>query len=99
MTINLEELRQIVSVLLDSLEENTNSIAIDADHYWDVPEKARYDNYDTPTELSIGQLTDDWNELQRIGRGETPALPYALVWLSTLLRRIGEQVPPASSQK
>jgi hypothetical protein len=38
----------------------------------------------------MGQLTDDWNEVQRIVRGERDAIGYGLVWLSTILRRLGE---------
>jgi len=35
--------------------------------------------------------SDDWNELQRIVRGESAPIAYALVWLAAILRRVGEQ--------
>lgn len=92
MTIDIGELRSIVAVLLDSAEECGKQIDVSADYYWDVPKESRYDTYDPPPELTIGQLSDDWNELQRIRRGQTPAIPYALVWLAAVIRRIGEEL-------
>lgn len=99
MTIDIEELRAIIAKLLDAVETNGAKVEIEADYYWDVPHDDRYDRYASPTQLTIGQLSDDWNELKRIGRGEAAALPYALVWASSILRRIGEQVLPASLSK
>jgi hypothetical protein len=96
MTVDIEELRGIIAKLLDAVELSGTKVEIEADYYWDVPNDGRYDSYTSPAQLTIGQLSDDWNELRRIGRGEAAALPYALVWASSVLRRIGEQVLPAS---
>jgi hypothetical protein len=93
MTIDICELRSILTLLLDSTEEYGSQIEVSADYYWDVPKEARYDTYDSPPELTIGQLSDDWNELQRIRHGQSPAIPYALVWLAAVIRRIGEELP------
>lgn len=97
MTVDVEELRKIVAILLDEVERGGSTVEINDDYYWDVPKDDRYKVYASPTELTLGQLTDDWNELRRIGRGEVDALPYALVWASSILRRIGEEVMPSSS--
>ncbi len=99
MTVDIEELRRIVATLLDVVESNGTTIEIADDYYWDVPKNDRYKVYVSPAELTVGQLSDDWNELRRIGCGEVDALPYALVWASSILRRIGEEVLPASSSK
>ena len=94
MTVDIEELRKIVTALLDVLETEGSSVEIADDYYWDVPEKYRYQVYESPAELTVGQLTDDWNELRRISCDEVDPFPYALVWAASILRRIGE-VPPA----
>jgi hypothetical protein len=99
MTVNIEELRKIVATLLDVVGSNGATVEFADDYYWDVPKDYRYKVYASPAELTVGQLSDDWNELRRIGRGEVDALPYALVWASSILRRIGEEVLPASSSK
>jgi TorA maturation chaperone TorD len=99
MIVDIEELRAIIAKLLDAVETNGGKVEIEADYYWDVPNDDRYDSYASPTQLTIGQLSDDWNELKRIGRGDAAALPYALVWASSVLRRIGEQALPATSSE
>jgi hypothetical protein len=99
MTVDIEELRTVVATLLDVVERDGTTIEIADDFYWDIPKNSRYEIYVSPAELTVGQLTEDWNELRRIGRGEADALPYALVWASSILRRIGEEVLPASSPK
>ncbi len=98
MNVDFRELRTIVTLLLDAAEQNGIKVESQHDYYWDVPAENRYDPYTQPTQLTIGQLNDDWNELQRIGRGETPALPYALVWLASVLRCMGEEILPTSQQ-
>ncbi|SRR5260221_14206217 len=99
MTVDIEELRKIVAMLLDVVESDRATVEIEDDYYWDVPKDDRYKVYVSPADLTLGQLTDDWNELRRIGRGEVDALPYALVWASSILRRIGEETLPSSSSK
>ena len=98
MTVDLRELRTIITMLLDVAEENGIKVESKRDYYWDVSAEDRYDPYTQPAQLTIGQLSDDWNELRRIGRGETPALPYALVWLASVIRCMGEEISPASRQ-
>jgi hypothetical protein len=90
MTVDIEELRKVLVILLDVVESNGAAVEILDDFYWDVPGKHRYQVYEPPAELTVGQLTDDWSELRRIGCGEVDALPYALVWAASILRRIGE---------
>jgi hypothetical protein len=97
MTIDFTDLRAIVEIVLDAAEESGTTVEINFDHYWDVPTEDRYDKYAPPTHLTIGQLSEDWSELQRIRRGEAAALPYALVWLASVLRCLGEHVLPGSS--
>ncbi len=99
MTVDIEELRKIVATLLDVVASNGTTIDIADDYYWDVPRNCRYEVYESPAELTVGQLTDDWNELRRIGRGEVDALAYALLWASSILRRIGEEALPARPQR
>jgi hypothetical protein len=91
MKINTTELRQAFEIFMSHLDEcGQSNIQIEEDYYWNIPWDSRYDPLEKPTDLTMGQLTDDWNEVQRIARGERDAIGYGLVWLSTILRRIGE---------
>ena len=40
----------------------------------------------------MGQLSDDWEELQRVRRHESEPLAFAFVWLGSIFKAIGEHV-------
>jgi hypothetical protein len=92
MKINVSDLRSLVNQVLSHIEnEGHDSVEVTVDYYWDIPKNLRYDAYQKPEDLTIGQLTDDWMELQKIVRGENDPIGYSLVWLSSILRAIGEE--------
>jgi len=91
MRITTENLRQATLLLLEHLESTgQKEFIIEEDFYWNIPKDARYDPYKEPQELTLGQLSDDWAEIKSIVDGSREPVGYSLVWLSTLLRRIGE---------
>lgn len=93
MEIKLSELRQLCEKLFTHIEEiGFEKIELSSDYYWEIPEEGRYDSFTEPKEFTMGQLSDDWNELQKILRGEHEPLGYALVWYSAILKAIGEKV-------
>lgn len=92
MQIATSELRQAVTRLLDHLDCAGQAVlTLDKDYYWSVPPDQRYDPHKRPTELTLGQLSDDWSELKKIITGQSEPIGYALVWLSAILRAIGEE--------
>jgi hypothetical protein len=93
MDINVSDLRKVCAVLLDHLEATGNAhIRVDWDHYWNVPKEERYDKYDSPKNLDLGQLTYDWERLQGLLNSEEVPIAYGLVWLSSILRAVGEKI-------
>jgi hypothetical protein len=89
--ITVAELRLITETLFEHLEDSGHAtIVIDKDYYWNIAADGRYDPVRRPAELDLGQLSDDWAELQNVVAGRRPPLNYALVWLAAILRRIGE---------
>jgi hypothetical protein len=89
--IPLEQLRAAADALFSHLEDKgIDLVTISEDYYWDVPMAIRYDRYEEPSEHTIGQLSDDINELNRMLAGTRPTVGYGLVWLAAILRRIGE---------
>ena len=93
MLVQLSDLRKVTSMLFDHLESaDTNSFEFSEDYYWYISDDQRYDPHIKPSELSLGQLTDDWSELIQILNREKEPLGYAFVWLSAILRRLGEDV-------
>jgi hypothetical protein len=95
MTIKIStaELRRLTELLFAHLEKTGNSIIeLPDDYYWKVPDDQRYVIDTEPKVLNIGQLSFDLKDLQSIDRGENEPLAYGFVWLSSILRAVGEQV-------
>jgi hypothetical protein len=93
MEISIAELRKISDLLFEHLEQTGRStISVPVDYYWFVPEKALYDFDSAPKELTVGQLSDDMNELRMIAAHENEPFAFAFVWLSAVLRFVGETI-------
>lgn len=93
MKIQISELRRINTQLLDHLENcGHNEIEIDVDFYWTIKKEELYDPYKKPEALGLGQLYDEYGFLRNIIDGNSEATAYAFVWLSALLRYIGEKI-------
>jgi hypothetical protein len=93
MKISTDELRRATLTLLRHVEENgQKDLEIEEDFYWEIPAEKRYAPYDEPTGLTMGQLSDDWSEVMRMVNGEREVIGYGLVWLASVLRRVGERV-------
>jgi hypothetical protein len=93
MQVKISDLRALIEQLLSHLEENGHScVELSGDYYWDIPREYRYDPHKEPKDLNLGQLTDDWTELLKISEGKSEPLGYALVWLSSILRVVGEEI-------
>jgi len=91
MTVEASELRRIFTLLLSHIEDcGSAQFNIADDFYWDIPRPDRYNPYEEPHDLNLGQLSDDWANLQRIANGESVPIGYGLVWLSSILRAVGE---------
>jgi hypothetical protein len=92
MVIHLADLHAACAKLLMHLEaQGLAEVELDVDYYWSIVPEQRYDPSRQPTELVIGQLSDDWMEIQRIVKSERAPLGYALVWLGAVLRALGER--------
>jgi hypothetical protein len=93
MRIGIDELELVARQLFDHLrDKGIEEVSVEQDFYWNISKAQRYNPNETPNELTLGQLSDDWQELQRMLNGERDAIGYALVWLSAILRCVGEEV-------
>ena len=92
MQIKIEELKLIADRLFAHLTATGNAtVEIPHDFYWSVPESAAYDPYNQPSDLTLGQLNDDLDRLRCIEEGTAEPLGYALTWLASILRAVGEK--------
>src|SRR5262245_44308835 len=93
MRISLESLRLVSTALFDQIEaRGYHSIDVPPDYYWDVDRAQRHNLDAEPDNLSVGQLSEDWFNLQEMLRDESLCAAYGLTWLAAVLREIGEIV-------
>ena len=92
MRISATDIRKVVEILLEHLEKIEQGVCeTNRDFYWDVPSSERYDQYGKPSDLTVGQLSDDWAELKGILSGDKEPIGYGLVWLGNILRAWGDE--------
>lgn len=90
--IPIKDLRMVTNLLFDHLEQTgLSEYPLKQDYYWNIPIEHLYNTESTPADHDIGQLSDDWDELAKLLDRKADPLAYHLVWLSGILRAIGEE--------
>jgi hypothetical protein len=93
MEINLDDLHEISDRLIQNVKEKgINSINLEVDYYWNIPQHQLYNPYQRPIDLNMGQLSDNWHELRKLLQSQKEPLGYHLVWLAAILRAVGENI-------
>lgn len=93
MVINIKELRTATEKILQHLENiSEKDIQLDKDFYWEIPEEGLYSVEEKPDNLLVGQLSDDWNDIQMILNGKQEPVSYNLVDLAAILKAIGQKL-------
>ncbi len=60
MQVRVTDLKAVCELLFAHLNEwGIETVEIDHDYYWDLPEEDRFNVYEKPAVEQIGQLTDD----------------------------------------
>lgn len=90
-TVETSEVRNVFDRLMTHIErQNGTTLNIAEDYFYSVPFPAIYDMSATEkAELTIGQLTESWHNLQETGDRDT--ISFELVWLADILRTIGHE--------
>jgi hypothetical protein len=67
VTIEIDAVRAAIAVLLDALQESFGpSVTVQADGYWHLPVKAAFDLSRSASDVTVGRLGDDVDELGEI---------------------------------
>jgi hypothetical protein len=91
--IPVELLRRAADLLLTHLQGVEGPVVtLDKDLFWAIPAEQRNNVYAEPTDFTVGQLTESFQDIVRIVDGSSPTTSYALVWLADILRAAGEAV-------
>lgn len=95
MKINIDKLQWIITLLLLKLKEGKgNEIELENDFYWDISEKELYNPYEMPQNISLGQLSDDLEEVERLLKSDD-AISYDLKRVSNILKSLSIENPTA----
>ena len=90
VVVRLDEIEKAIHLVIEHLKKQHIVVAeLPEDYYWEISEEQRYDPAQNPNDLSLGQLSEDWERVQQIVNGDAPPVGYAFVWLASLLRKIG----------
>ncbi|UUV22016.1 hypothetical protein [Paenimyroides aestuarii] len=88
MKINIDELQKVTIFLLSKLKENSGEeIEISNDYYWNILDDELYNPYEKPTDLTLGQLSDDLEEIKRLINSDD-AIMYDLKRLAVIFKAI-----------
>ena len=91
MEITVSDLKKIVESIFALFDEcGVEIISIENDYYWHIPKEEIYDPYHTPTNLNLGQLSDDWQDLHRVLAKENEPILTDFIDLASIFRAIGE---------
>ncbi|MDR0467985.1 MAG: hypothetical protein LBG67_03955 [Campylobacteraceae bacterium] len=89
MKVNIDELKKTVMLLLSKLKDGKgDEIELKNDYYWDISSEQLYNPYDKPSEISLGQLPDDLNEIYRLSKSNDEAIPYDLKRVAEILKAL-----------
>lgn len=93
LQVQVSEIEKALARLLEALREQQGEVVelAEADYYWAVAPDQLYDPYQTPSRLTLGQLSDDLEEMGRIATQDTPPVSIDFVKLSAVLAAIGHK--------
>lgn len=95
MKVNIKQIEKISLLLFSKLKESKgNEIELRNDFYWDISPDELYNPYEEPQNITLGQLSDDLQELQRLSR-TNDAIAYDLKRISSILKALCMENPTA----
>ncbi|MDR0368186.1 MAG: hypothetical protein LBH82_03480 [Bacteroidales bacterium] len=91
MIIKIDNLQEIAIQLLSKLKEKVGSdMEISKDYYWCISDDELYNPYQEPENLTVGQLSDDIIELERLLKKDE-AISYDIKRLSEILKAVSSE--------
>jgi hypothetical protein len=90
--VPVDQLRWVFDLLVAHVTKNAGTeLPVSRDYFWSIPAPERYDVYTEPTEFTIGQVSESWENLKGMLEDESKVLGYGLVWLADVLRAAGDE--------
>ena len=94
MKVNVNELKKITYLLLSKLKESKgDEIELSNDFYWEISDEELYNPYEEPKSITLGQLSHDLIEIQRLSKSDDDAIVYDLKRLSSIFKALSIENP------
>ena len=94
MIVDLDTMRAALTKLLDHVEAmGGKNVELDDDLYWSIQKRELNDPTKQPSDLTLGSIDDDLENVSEVARGTKEAVGYDLVWAASILRAIGDKTP------
>ncbi|MBP2153023.1 hypothetical protein [Erwinia rhapontici] len=93
MEVDLNVLEGAVNKIFSEMRrKGLGSVSLDTDFYWNIPSEMLYDPYTEPTDLNIGQLDEDYENLVQMSN-KNMLIGHNLKNIAVLLRYLSEKYP------
>lgn len=93
MDVDLNILEVAVNKIFSEMRrKGLGSVSLDTDFYWNIPSEMLYDPYTEPTDLNIGQLEEDYENLVQMSN-KNMLIGHNLKNIAVLLRYLSEKYP------
>jgi hypothetical protein len=93
LTVSLTELRRAFEFAVAHVVETVgDEINLAEDYFWSVPVDQIYNVEEEPTELTIGQLSESWGNVQELLENPENVTSYTLVWIADVIRSMGQSI-------
>jgi hypothetical protein len=91
LQVQVSEIEKALARLLETLREREGEVVElpEADYYWAIAPEEMYAPYQKPETCTLGQLSDDLEEIGRIAKDQAPPVSLDFVKLSAVLAAIG----------
>lgn len=90
--VSIDQLRRTVLAVLDHVQATYgDTIELESDYFWSVPEDAKFDVYTKPAELTVGQVSEVCEHLTRLGEPGRDVATFQLRWFAQLFEAIAHE--------
>lgn len=89
MKVEIAKIKLVLDILLNKIEEyNGNSLDLNVDFYWDISFNEIYNPYEEPKNISLGQLSDDLDVINKLSDNHDKIVAYDLKRIAEIIKAI-----------
>lgn len=86
--------RDSLLAILDHVRDTYgDTIELESDYFWSIPDSEEFDVYNKPEELTIGQVSEVWKQLAGLAASPDNVATYQLRWFAQLFEAIAHDKP------